>query len=79
MSIRTLKTTVSISFLVCMAAICILCCFESLVGALLAGAVWVVFYLIISALYAKCPHCGKRLGKNYLQLEICPHCEHPLD
>ena len=79
MRISTLKLTVSISFLVAMTGVFISCCFESLLGAIILGAVWALFYLIMTKLFAKCPHCGKPLGKNYLQIDLCPHCELPLD
>ena len=79
MRISTLKLTVTISFLVAMTGVFISCCFESLLGALILGAVWFLFYLIMTKIYAKCPYCGKPLGKNYLQIDTCPHCENFLD
>ena len=79
MRISTLKLTVSISFFATMLAIFIICCFESLIGALIVGAAWVLFYVIMTAIYARCPNCGKHLGKYYLQLDTCPHCESLLD
>ena len=79
MRISTLKLTVSISFFATMLVIFIVCCLKSLLGALIAGAVWVLFYLIMTALYAKCPNCGKPLGRYYLQIDTCPHCDSLLD
>jgi len=79
MRISTLKLTIGISFFVCMVAVCVLCCFESLVGALIALAVWGVFYLVMTALFARCPYCKKPLGKGFLKEDTCPHCEMLLD
>ena len=79
MKISTLKLTIGITFLLCMVAVCAFCCFESLIGALISGAVWVAFYFIMSKIFARCPYCGQPLGKNYLQIETCPHCENFLD
>jgi len=79
MRISTLKLTISISFVACAFVMFLLCCFESLIGTLIVGALWVIFYFVMTAIYAKCPHCGQPLGKNYLQIETCPHCENFLD
>ena len=79
MRISTLKLTVSISFFASALVIFIVCCLESLVGALLVGAAWFLFYMIMTAVYAKCPNCGKPLGKNFLQIDNCPHCDSLLD
>ena len=79
MRISTLKLTIAGSFFACMAIVCLLCCFENLAGALIALAVEGVFYIVMTKLFARCPHCGKPLGKNYLQIAFCPHCEMPLD
>ena len=79
MKISTLKLTIGGSFFACMAIVCLLCCFENLVGALIALAAEGVFYLVMTKLFARCPSCGKSLGKNYLQQDFCPHCQTPLD
>ncbi len=79
MRISTLKLTIGISFLVCMVAICVSCCLESLIGAMICGAVWALFYFVMTKLFARCPYCKKSLGKNYLKEDTCPHCEMLLD
>ena len=79
MRISTLKLTVSISFFATTTLIFIICCLESLAGALIAAAVWLLFFLLMTKLYAKCPNCGKPLGKNFLQMDTCPHCDTLLD
>ena len=79
MKISTLKLTIGISFLGCLAIICAFCCFESLIGALITCAVWAVFYVVMTKLFARCPYCKKPLSKNYLQEDLCPHCQMLLD
>jgi len=79
MRISTLKLTIGISFFVCMVAIYVICCLESLVGALLAGALWVLFYFVMKKKFARCPYCKKPLGKDFLKEDTCPHCGEQLD
>ena len=79
MRISTLKLTVSISFFASALVIFIICCFESLLGALIVAAAWVLFALIMTAIFARCPNCGKHLGKQFLQMDTCPHCDSLLD
>ena len=35
--------------------------------------------LAVSLIWARCPHCGKRLFVNFLRLSRCPRCGKELD
>ena len=35
--------------------------------------------LLVTFLWGRCPHCGRRLFVNFLRLKKCPGCGKPLD
>lgn len=45
---------------------------------LMAACGVLVLYLIVYALFWRCPHCGKHLGKD-LNVRKCRHCGEKLD
>ncbi len=41
------------------------------------GAIVALSCLIPDFMYNRCPHCGKRLGRN--EAKYCQHCGKPID